>query len=164
MQQRQLFISFYPPTWSNRLARKSLRGWAFTKASHISSTSNLLDGCMVITARSENHSIVDLEPALIQWKKSLSFCALVIGRVQVTTRKAMDVWESISSQTPSANKNVVLNLPYLLTARAELFIACEQALLFGRAKRASRERVLARLVSLAQTGELARRLSCSKLG
>ena len=50
-------------------------------------------------------------------------------------------------------------------------IACEQALLFGQAKRASRERasegprgfaarsrVLARLVSLAQIGELARRL------
>ena len=51
---------------------------------------------------------------------------------------------AFSSQTPSANKNVVLNLPYLLTARAELFIACEQALLFGRAKRASRGRVLAR--------------------
>ena len=55
-------------------------------------------------------------------------------------------------------------------------LACEQALLFGQAKRASRERasegpflcpsgfaacsrVLARLVSLAQIGELARRLS-----
>ena len=44
------------------------------------------------------------------------------------------------------------------------FLACEQALLFGQAKRASRERfaarscVLARLVSLAQKGELARRL------
>ena len=53
-------------------------------------------------------------------------------------------------------------------------IACEQALLFGQAKRASRERssegasaprgfaarsrVLARLTSLAQIGELARRL------
>ena len=50
-------------------------------------------------------------------------------------------------------------------------IACEQALLFGQATRASRERasegprgfaarsrVLARLVSLAQIGELARRL------
>ena len=50
-------------------------------------------------------------------------------------------------------------------------LACEQALLFGQAKRASRElacpaplsfaarlRVLARLVSLAQIGELARRL------
>ena len=51
-------------------------------------------------------------------------------------------------------------------------IACEQALLFGQAKRVSRERasegprkgfaarsrVLARLVSLAQIGELARRL------
>ena len=50
-------------------------------------------------------------------------------------------------------------------------IACEQALLFGQAKRASRERAsegrrgfaarsraLARLVSLAQIGELARRL------
>ena len=52
-------------------------------------------------------------------------------------------------------------------------VVCEQALLFGRAKRVSRERaserrrslsltprssVLARLASLAQTGELARRL------
>ena len=52
-------------------------------------------------------------------------------------------------------------------------LACEQALLFGRAKLASRERasegprkgffaarsrVLARLASLAQIGELARRL------
>ena len=50
-------------------------------------------------------------------------------------------------------------------------LACEQALLFGQTKRASRERaseaprgfaarsrVLARLVSLAQIGELARRL------
>ena len=62
-----------------------------------------------------------------------------------------------------------------------LLLACEQALLFGQAKRASRERasegrsretagetrgfaarsrVLARLASLAQIGELARRLSC----
>ena len=54
-------------------------------------------------------------------------------------------------------------------------IACEQALLFGQAKRVSRERasegprkgfaarsrVLARLVSLAQIGELARRLPSS---
>ena len=54
-------------------------------------------------------------------------------------------------------------------------IACEQALLFGRANRAARERaserrsregpaprsrVLARLASLAQIGELARRLDC----
>ena len=45
-----------------------------------------------------------------------------------------------------------------------LLLACEQALLFGRAKRAARERaserrsVLARLASLAQIGELARRL------
>ena len=54
------------------------------------------------------------------------------------------------------------------------YLGCEQALLFGQAKRASRERegllsaaprgfaarsrVLARLVSLAQIGELARRL------
>ena len=43
-------------------------------------------------------------------------------------------------------------------------IACEQALLFERVKQASRERaaprllVLARLASLAQIGELARRL------
>ena len=39
-------------------------------------------------------------------------------------------------------------------------VACEQALLFGRVKRASapRSRVLARLASLAQIGELARRL------
>ena len=53
---------------------------------------------------------------------------------------------------------------------SESDLACEQALLFGQAKRASRERasaprgfaarsrVLARPVSLAQTGELARRL------
>ena len=49
-----------------------------------------------------------------------------------------------------------------------LHLACEQALLFGQAKRASRERaiwasspflcVLARPVLLAQTGELASRL------
>ena len=47
------------------------------------------------------------------------------------------------------------------------FLACEQALLFGRVKRVSRERasersprsrVLARLTSLTQIGELARRL------
>ena len=39
-------------------------------------------------------------------------------------------------------------------------VACEQALLFGRVKRASapRSRVLARLASLAQIGELALRL------
>ena len=41
-------------------------------------------------------------------------------------------------------------------------VACEQALLFGRVKRVSRERaserVLARLASLAQIGELGRRL------
>ena len=49
-----------------------------------------------------------------------------------------------------------------------LELACEQALLFGQAKRASRERfaarsrVLARLVSLAQIGELARRLCSNK--
>ena len=49
---------------------------------------------------------------------------------------------------------------------AKFVLACEQALLFGRAKRASRERrslarsrVLARLASLAQIGELARGLS-----
>ena len=51
-------------------------------------------------------------------------------------------------------------------------IACEQALLFGRANRASRERASERrsregpaprsrvLASLAQIGELARRLDC----
>ena len=52
------------------------------------------------------------------------------------------------------------------------YLACEQALRFGQAKRASRERasegprsfaarsrVFARLASLAQIGELARRLS-----
>ena len=43
----------------------------------------------------------------------------------------------------------------------QVYIACEQALLFGRAKRVSRERAserpLARLASLAQMGELARR-------
>ena len=49
------------------------------------------------------------------------------------------------------------------------FLACEQALLFGRAKRASRgvaarSRVLARLVSLAQIGEFARRLLGTRLG
>ena len=45
------------------------------------------------------------------------------------------------------------------------FVACEQALLFGQAKRASaprgfaaRSRVLARLASLVQIGEVARRL------
>ena len=61
----------------------------------------------------------------------------------------------------------------------QVYIACEQALLFGRAKRVSRERaserslartreraasrsgVLARLASLAQIGELARRLECT---
>ena len=37
-------------------------------------------------------------------------------------------------------------------------VACEQALLFGRVKQVSRERVLARLASLAKIGELARRL------
>ena len=41
-------------------------------------------------------------------------------------------------------------------------VACEQALLFGRVKRVSRERAsewrLATHASLAQTGELARRL------
>ena len=47
------------------------------------------------------------------------------------------------------------------------FIACGQALLLGQAKRASRERrslrrSLARLVSLAQIGELARRLNISQ--
>ena len=56
--------------------------------------------------------------------------------------------------------------------RSRIFetLACEQALLFGRVKRVSRERVsgrqsrsrvLARLASLAQIGELARRLSNS---
>ena len=57
-------------------------------------------------------------------------------------------------------------------AKAIRHIACEQALLFGLAKQASREsaseaprgfaarsRVHARLASLAQIGELARRLS-----
>ena len=52
--------------------------------------------------------------------------------------------------------------------RADYPVACEQALLFGQAKRASRERFAARsrvltrlisLVSLAQIGELARRLT-----
>ena len=41
-------------------------------------------------------------------------------------------------------------------ARDMGMVACEQALLFGRVKRVSRER--ARLTSLTQTGELARRL------
>ena len=59
----------------------------------------------------------------------------------------------------------------------ELLIACEKALLFGRVKRVSRERaserrslssaprsrVVARLASLAQIGELARRLNYSLL-
>ena len=56
---------------------------------------------------------------------------------------------------------------------ASLFIACEQALLFGRVKRVSRERaserrshegarVLARLASLTQIRVLARRLACSR--
>ena len=51
-----------------------------------------------------------------------------------------------------------------------MLVACEQALLFGRVKRVSRERAsgrrsregprpLARLASLAQIGELARRLN-----
>ena len=54
-----------------------------------------------------------------------------------------------------------------------LAVACEQALLFGQAKLTSRERaprgfaarsrVLARLVSLAQIGELARRLALPSL-
>ena len=53
-----------------------------------------------------------------------------------------------------------------------VYIACEQAPLFGQAKRASRERtsgfaarsrVLARLASLAQIGELARRLRFTKI-
>ena len=47
------------------------------------------------------------------------------------------------------------------------FLACEQALLFGRAKQASRERelaarVLVRLTLLDQIGELARRLEVSQ--
>ena len=44
---------------------------------------------------------------------------------------------------------------------ARVRVACEQALLFGQPKRASRER--ARLVSLAQIGELARRLGSGRL-
>ena len=56
------------------------------------------------------------------------------------------------------------NFRSMSAGAAVLCVACEQALLFGQAKRASRERfaarsrVLARLVSLAQIGELARRL------
>ena len=51
---------------------------------------------MAITARSENHSIVDLEPLLIHFicEKNRSASALVISRVQATTKKAIYVWES----------------------------------------------------------------------
>ena len=69
-----------------------------------------------------------------------------------------------------AYKRIVLNI----TGR-DREIACEQALLFGRVKLVSRERagerrsregrsrVLARLASLAQIGELARRLIVKQL-
>ena len=55
-----------------------------------------------------------------------------------------------------------MTIPGEIEAKSETVImhmsivACEQALLFGRVKRVSRE--LARLASLAQIGELARRL------
>ena len=47
--------------------------------------------------------------------------------------------------------SVEVNLPLLKDCKAFYGVACEQALLFGQA-------ILARLVSLAQIGELARRL------
>ena len=71
------------------------------------------------------------------------------------------------------NRGSPLSFPVIKSGRFnEILLACEQALLFGQAKRALRERasegalggfaarsrVLARLVSLAQIGELARRL------
>ena len=66
--------------------------------------------------------------------------------------------------------NTVFEDERIFCTFVDISLACEQAPLFGQAKRASRERasaprgfaarsrVLARLVSLAQTGELARRL------
>ena len=72
-----------------------------------------------------------------------------------------------------AKCSIIISIKLLLShdflrSIVETTIACEQALLFGQAKRASRERaiwasspflcVLARPVLLAQTGELASRL------
>ena len=63
---------------------------------------------------------------------------------------------------------------HLKNQKATIFIACEQALLFGRAKRAARERTRGRLACLSRVyfsryppnGELAHRLQfsiCKKL-
>ena len=69
----------------------------------------------------------------------------------------------LPGQARDSIKTMACELGQLAISR----VACEQALLFGRVKRFSRERceraaprspVLARLASLAQMGELARRL------
>ena len=74
-----------------------------------------------------------------------------------------------SARFELARVRIIGSRLYVLTNFYQL--ACEQALLFGRVKRVSRERaserrsregrVLARLTSLAQIGELARRLFTS---
>ena len=84
----------------------------------------------------------------------------------------------LGSKTPSEKRRPDLLITTRPANHGPFILACEQVLLFGQAKRASRERaskgprfplplaasplararVLARLVSLAQIGELARKL------
>ena len=65
---------------------------------------------MAITARSENRSsgVVDLERVLIHFigENDRSASAIVIGRVQATTRRRWMFGKASSSQTPSANKRL----------------------------------------------------------
>ena len=79
---------------------------------------------------------------------------------------------SLHNELARSEGNDMLSLPRLLKSwialssgeanRLDSDLACEQAFLFGRASAprgfAARSRVLARLASLAQIGELARRL------
>ena len=70
---------------------------------------------MAITARSENRSsgVVDLERVLIHFisENDRSASAIVIGRVQATTRRRWMFGKASSSQTPSANKRLFGSSP-----------------------------------------------------
>ena len=95
---------------SNSVAWNSLLGWAFTKVSQISSTSNLSGKSMAITARSEKRSsdIVDLVQVLIRFmsEKDRSASTLLIGRVHAIRRRRWMFGKVSSSHAPSANKIV----------------------------------------------------------
>ena len=95
---------------SNSVAWNSLLGWALTKVSQISSTSNLSGKSMAITARSEKRcsDIVDLVQVLIRFmsEKDRSASALLIGRVHAIRRRRWMFGKVSSSHAPSANRRL----------------------------------------------------------